>query len=87
MMKEIRKGQIKRRKLLIMSYVNCIIGMLDMYIALWYRYNLTPRDKTVENIYLFLGILITLVGLGGANYEEVIKRRASKSERMLHICE
>ncbi len=81
--REIRKKQIMRRSLKVFSYVDVIIGFFDLMIALYYRYILP--DDTAVTIYMLLGVVITTIGWGGVNYEEIIYRRQRRAERSLLV--
>ena len=82
-MQKIRKRQISRRLLLICSYIDLILGYFNILIYLWYRICIYPRNYFMENVYWFLGMMTIIIGGGGLCYEEILRKRYSKDERML----
>lgn len=83
--KSIREMQIKRRLLKAAAYADIIIGIINLFIANYYRYCVTPRNEELEAWYALIGFVVAIIGWGGVKYEEVIARRYSSYERSLYI--
>lgn len=83
--KVLRKSEIKRNVLIVVSYINIFLGMANLLIAFWYNHNGVPNDEANVAIYAINGILVSLVGMGGVYYEQILREREESFRRNVHI--
>ncbi len=79
--KTMRKNEIKRNILRFVSYINIILGIMNLFIAFFYNHNGIAGDDTYVNIYAIIGIAVTYIGIGGVNYEKILRIREKSFRR------
>ena len=79
--RKMRKNEIRRNILRLVSYIDIILGILNLFIAFHYNHNGIADDDFNVKLYAIIGIVVTYIGIGGVNYEKILRLREASFRR------
>lgn len=74
-LQNLRKIEIRRKLLLIASYIDVCLGLLHLFIAVLINHDGIVNNDNLVTYYVIMGVAIYLIGQGGVYYEGIIAAR------------